>query len=83
MLVGLSETAAAMPVPVSESELFTVPKILRVAVRAPDADGVKVKSTVHDAKGITVPALAHVPVPALAKLAAFVPVRVKYGAAKT
>jgi hypothetical protein len=77
MLKGDREAKGAIPVPVSESVPFTVPEMLRVAVRAPAADGVNVRFTVHDALAAIVPAFAHVPVPALAKFAAFVPVNVK------
>jgi len=79
MLVGLKETTGATPVPVSESLPFTVPRILRVPERAPAADGVKVRLTVHVALGAIVPPFAHVPVPAFAKLLELVPVMVKYG----
>jgi len=67
-----------MPVPVRLSVPLTVPKILRVALRAPVADGVNVKRIVQEALAAIVPALAQVP-PDRAKSEAFVPVRVKNG----
>src|SRR5258708_34468942 len=79
MLVGFRSTLGATPVPVRESVPFTVPEMVKVAARAPLADGVNVKFTVQEAAAAIVPPFEHVPVPALAKLAAFVPVRVKYG----
>ena len=79
MLVGDKSTPDATPVPVRESVPFTVPEIVKVAARDPLADGVKVKSTVQEAAAAIVPPFEQVPVPALAKLAAFVPVKVKYG----
>ena len=47
------------------------------------ADGVNVMLTVQDALGAMVPPFTQVPVPALAKLLALVPVIVKYGVART
>jgi len=77
MLKGDNKAKGAIPVPVSESVPFTVPEIFRVAVREPDADGVKVKFTVHELLTAMVAPFAQVPVLALVKLAAFVPVKVK------
>ncbi len=79
MLVGESKTPGATPIPVRESDPFTVPEMFNVAARAPLADGVNVKLTVHEKPIAMVPPLVQDPVPALAKLAAFVPVSVKYG----
>lgn len=67
-----------MPVPVSESVAFTVPCIVKVAVRAPVAEGVKVRMMVQEADGAIVPALTQVP-PLCAKFEALVPVIVKNG----
>ena len=67
----------------STSEANTVPLIVRLAVRAPVADGVNVKSTVQEELIAMVAPLAHVPVPAFAKLEALAPAIVKYGVAKT
>jgi hypothetical protein len=65
------------PVPVKESVALTVPLTVKMADMAPVVDGVKVRLTVHDPLAEIVPPLTQVPVPALAKLAAFGPVRVK------
>ena len=77
MLVGDNETAACNPVPVSESLALTVPKRLNEAERLPDAEGVKTRLTVQDELAAMVPALTHVPVPALVKSLGLVPVIVK------
>ena len=66
-----------MPVPVMASDPFTVPNTFNVAVRAPVAEGVKVKIIVHEELAATVPAFAQVPVPVFEKFVAFVPVIVK------
>lgn len=83
MLNGEREARAAIPVPVKESLPFTVPEIFSVPERAPAADGVKVRFTVHVPLTAIVPPFAQVPVPAFAKFAEFVPVKVKYGVERT
>jgi hypothetical protein len=77
MLVGLRDTVAAVPVPTSGAVALTVPISVNVALRTPVADGVKVRLTVHEELAAIVPPFAHVPVPALAKFEAFVPVMLK------
>ena len=78
ILSGDREANGAIPVPVSELLPFTVPEIFNVPARAPVADGVNVRSTVHDELTAIVPPFTHVP-PLRAKSAAFVPVMVKKG----
>jgi hypothetical protein len=56
---------------------LTVPWIVSVAVRDPVALGVNVSLTVQDELGAIVPPFAQVPVPALAKFVALVPVSVQ------
>ncbi len=77
MLVGDTVTKGTAPVPVRESDPFTVPDIFRLALLAPDAVGVKVRLTVHDALTAIVPPFAQVPVPAFTNSLALVPVIVK------
>ena len=62
---------------------LTVPLIVKVAARAPSAEGVKVKLTVQDELAAILPPFAQLPVPAFVKFAAFVPVIVKYGVEST
>jgi len=57
--------------------------MVKVADRAPVAEGVNVSFTVQEPLTGMVPPLTQVPVPAFAKLVGFVPVMVKYGVAKT
>jgi len=57
--------------------------MVSVPLRAPVAEGVKVKFTVHDALGATVPPFTQEPVPVFAKFVELVPVIVKYGVAIT
>jgi hypothetical protein len=71
-----------VPVPVRESEAFTVPCRFNVAVRAPVAEGVKVRMMVQDALAAMEPALTQVP-PLRAKFVGLVPVMVKKGVART
>jgi hypothetical protein len=81
MLVGLSRTPANdTPVPVRESDPFTVPKIFSVPLRLPVVAGVKTRMTVQDALAAIVPAFTHVPVPVFEKL---VPEMEKYGVEST
>jgi hypothetical protein len=77
MLVGFKETRACKPVPVTEASAFTVPKIFRLAVLLPSADGVKVRFNVQEELAAMVPPFAQLPVPALAKSPALVPVIMK------
>jgi len=56
--------------------------MFKVAVRAPVAEGVKVRMTVQEALAAIEPPLAHVP-PDRAKLVGLVPVMVKNGVART
>lgn len=77
--IEIEGTAGATPVPPSTSVVVTAPVVetVRVAVSAPTRDGVKINLTVQVPAAASEPPLAHVPVPALAKSALFVPVTVK------
>jgi hypothetical protein len=84
ILVGLRLTVPkATPVPDRFTDPFTVPCMVKTAVRAPVADGVNVSSTVQVLVGRIVAPFAQVPEPAFAKLVAFVPLITKYGVDRT
>lgn len=71
-------TSGEPPVPVRLSVVLAVPAVIvRMALSAVIVAGVKVNLTVQEAPAAIVPPFAHVPVPALAKSAAFGPVSVK------
>ena len=78
---GEKERTGCVPVPVKAFEPLAVPKIFSVAVRLPEAVGVKVRITVQEPEAAIVPELVQVP-PERTKSPELLPVMVKKGFAR-